>query len=173
MRAARSRFPRTCAPRWSAIVYRNSLEHGGHMIQRISSVLLLLAAVAATGAEEDRFANVEVKAEHVAGSVHVLTGLGGNIGASIGADGTLIIDDQFAPLADRISAALSKAGGNKPRFVLNTHFHGDHTGSNAYFGDTGAIVAHDNVRVRLLSQPNVARTALPLVTYSDRVRIYF
>jgi glyoxylase-like metal-dependent hydrolase (beta-lactamase superfamily II) len=143
------------------------------MIPRLSCVLVVLAALAARGAEEDRFANVEVKSEHVAGSVHVLTGLGGNIGASIGQDGTLIIDDQFEPLAERIAAALSKAGGNKPRFVLNTHFHGDHTGSNAYFGDTGAIVAHDNVRVRLLAQPNVARAALPLVTYSDRVRIHF
>lgn len=128
---------------------------------------------AAAPSQEDRFANVKVEAQHVAGAVHMLTGQGGNIGASIGVDGTLVIDDQFAPLAERIGAALAALGGARPRFVLNTHFHGDHTGSNAYFGKSATIIAQDNVRVRLLAQPDIARAALPLVTFSDRVRVHF
>ena len=73
--------------------------------------------------------------------------------------GTLIIDDQFAPLANKIQAALDGLGGDKPRLILNTHFHGDHTGSNAHFGADGTVIAHDNVRIRLLDAPNVERAA--------------
>ncbi len=120
----------------------------------------------------DRFANVEVKAEPVSGSVYMLTGAGGNIGVSVGEDGTLIIDDQFAPLADRIQAALDGLGGGKPRLVLNTHFHGDHSGSNAHFGETGTIIAHDNVRIRLVDG-EMARSGLPLVTYDDDINVHF
>jgi len=120
----------------------------------------------------DRFADVKVTAEPVQGSVHMLTGAGGNIGVSVGADGTLIIDDQYAPLADRIQAALDGLGGGKPKLILNTHVHGDHTGGNAHFGATGTIIAHDNVRIRLLAD-DPERTALPLVTYAERVTVHF
>lgn len=126
-----------------------------------------------TAAEADRFAAVQVTAQHVGGSVHMLTGAGGNIGVSVGPDGTLIIDDQFAPLAGRIQAAIDQLGGAQPKLVLNTHFHGDHTGSNAHFGRTGTIIAHDNVRARLLNVEDGERYALPLVTFADRVRIHF
>lgn len=122
---------------------------------------------------EDRFANVEMKATHVAGTVHMLVGQGGNIGVSVGADGTLIVDDQFAPLADKIAAALTDLDGDRPRLILNTHFHGDHTGANPAFGTTGTIIAHDNVRVRLLATPNFPREGLPLVTYDDDVTVHF
>jgi len=135
---------------------------------------LLLATTVARAAEEaDRFANVEVTAVPVAGSVYMLAGAGGNIGVSVGADGTLIIDDQFAPLAERIQAALDGIGGGKPKLVLNTHYHGDHTGSNAYFGRTGTIIAQENVRIRLLGTENTDRAALPLVTYDDGVTVHF
>ena len=120
----------------------------------------------------DRFGGIEIKATHVAGPVHMLEGAGGNIGVSAGADGVLIVDDQFAPLAERIEAAVAALGGAAPRFVLNTHFHGDHTGGNAHFGRTGLIVAHENVRVRLATAGAPA-PALPVVTYRDRVRIHF
>jgi glyoxylase-like metal-dependent hydrolase (beta-lactamase superfamily II) len=124
-------------------------------------------------AAEDPFAGVEVKATRVAGSVYMLTGAGGNIGVSIGDDGTLIVDDQFAPLAERILAALTSIGGKRPKLVLNTHYHGDHTGSNAFFGESGTIIAHDNVRVRLVADPQTVRGALPLVTFADRLRVHF
>ena len=123
------------------------------------------------GGPADRFANVEIKTTHVAGAVHMLEGVGGNIGVSVGDDGVLIVDDQFAPLAERIGAAVDALGGGAPRLVLNTHFHGDHTGGNAHFGRAGVIVAHDNVRVRLAAG-NAPSAALPVVTYQDRVRLH-
>jgi glyoxylase-like metal-dependent hydrolase (beta-lactamase superfamily II) len=131
-----------------------------------------LPAGTALAGPGDRFADVKVTAQPVNGSVHMLTGAGGNVGVSVGEDGTLIIDDQYAPLAERIQAALDGLGGDKPRLILNTHVHGDHTGGNAHFGATGTIIAHDNVRIRLL-EGDPERTALPLVTYSQRVTVHF
>lgn len=124
-------------------------------------------------AGEDRFASVEVRAHPVRDNVYMLTGAGGNIGVSVGADGTLIIDDQFAPLAERVTEALNDLDGGAPKLILNTHFHGDHVGGNPVFGRTGTIVAHDNVRLRLLDQDGFPREGLPVLTYSDRVRVHF
>ena len=121
----------------------------------------------------DRFADVTMESQHIAGSVHMIKGAGGNIGASVGVDGTLIVDDQYAPLADRIVAALGDLGGDRPKLVLNTHYHGDHTGSNPAFGRTGTILAHHNVRVRLLDETGFDRSGLPVVTYTDRVNVHF
>src|SRR5688500_4968480 len=97
---------------------------------------LLMTALAATAcvggqisvAAAQDISKVEVKASPVSGPVHMLTGAGGNIGVSAGPDGILIVDDQFAPLAEKIRAALQGVGGGRLRFVLNTHWHGDHTG---------------------------------------------
>ena len=133
--------------------------------------LALLSPIA--GAQEDRFADVVVSAQQVSGSVYMLTGAGGNIAASIGADGTMIVDDQFGPLHGRIQAILDELGGAKPKLVLNTHFHGDHAGSNAQFGVAGTIIAHDNVRVRLLSDEELPRSALPVVTFTDHLQVHF
>ncbi|MEZ7818644.1 MAG: cyclase [Candidatus Azotimanducaceae bacterium] len=121
----------------------------------------------------DRFDSVEIKAQPVSGSVHMLTGSGGNIGVSIGTDGTLIIDDQFAPLAEKIQTALTTLGGDRPKLILNTHFHGDHTGSNPSFGNGGTIIAHDNVRVRLAGEENFAASGLPVVTYAKQLTVHF
>jgi glyoxylase-like metal-dependent hydrolase (beta-lactamase superfamily II) len=133
----------------------------------------LFSTNTANAGQADRFAEVEVTAQQVSGSVYMLTGAGGNIGVTVGPDGTLIIDDQFAPLADKIQAALNGLGGGKPRLVLNTHFHGDHTGSNAHFGTDGTIIAHDNVRIRLLGTPDIDRAALPLVTFEESLTVHF
>ncbi len=133
----------------------------------------LLTSSIAFAAEADRFAAVQVVAQPVGGNVYMLTGAGGNIGVSVGEDGTLIIDDQFAPLAERIQQAIDELGGDKPKIVLNTHFHGDHVGSNAFFGDASTIIAHENVRIRMASDSNIPRVALPVVTYQDRIRIHF
>lgn len=139
----------------------------------VCSLLLTSGITLAAQTETDRFAAVTVVAQPVGGSVYMLTGAGGNIGVSVGEDGTLIIDDQFAPLAERIQKAIDELGGDKPKIVLNTHFHGDHTGSNAFFGDSGTIIAHENVRIRLADDTGVGRVALPIVTYTDRIRIHF
>ncbi len=105
----------------------------------------------------------------------MLTGAGGNIGVSAGEDGVLIIDDQFAPLAEKTAAQLGQLGSDKPKFVINTHYHGDHTGSNAFFhSHKGAtILAHENVRVRLADDEKVEPEALPAITYEDGIKIYF
>ena len=122
------------------------------------------------------FSAVQIEATHVAGSVWMLVGSGGNIGVSSGPDGVLMVDDQFAPLADKIRDALREVGQSEdaaqPQFILNTHFHGDHTGGNVEFGDASTIVAHTNVRSRLEAggSPDVA---LPVVTFDDAVSIHF
>jgi len=112
-------------------------------------VILLFGCALATAQDQD-FTKVQIKVTKVAGSVYMLEGGdAGNIGASVGEDGIVIVDDQYAPLADKIQAAL-KAITDKPvRFVINTHYHGDHTGGNAYFQKQAPIIAHDNVRKRL------------------------
>ena len=142
----------------------------------IKTLLILLSTTSLSISNlwaADRFAGVEVKAQLVSGSVNMLTGAGGNIGVSIGADGTLIIDDQFAPLAEKIQNALTQLGGDRPRLILNTHFHGDHTGSNPNFGSSGAIIAHDNVRVRLANQDGFAPRGLPVVTFAQQLTVHF
>ena len=146
----------------------------------VRASLAMLLACGGAFAQGD-FANVEIKATKVAGHVYMLEGRGGNIGVSIGDDGVLMIDDQYAPLSEKIEAAILKLGGERPRFILNTHWHGDHTGGNEAFGKTGTIIAHTKVRERL-STPQVlfGRTieplppkALPVITYKDCLSIHF
>ena len=148
---------------------------GGHMIRfnaviALATSYLCLFSFAVNG--QDRFANVTIQTIPVVGNISMLVGQGGNIGVSAGSDGILIIDDQFAPLAGRIKAAIMELGSDTPKFLLNTHFHGDHTGGNADFGADSVIVAHENVRLRMVAgdQPAVA---LPVVTYEDDVSIHF
>lgn len=122
------------------------------------------------GAQQD-FSNVQIIPHHVAGSVYYLEGQGGNIGLSIGEDGVVMIDDQFAPLTDRIVAAIRQMNSGDIRFLINTHVHGDHTGGNENMGKMGvAILARDQVRVRLQAQAPAA--ALPVLTYSDAITIH-
>ena len=110
----------------------------------------------------------------------MLTGAGGNIGVSVGDDGIVLIDDQYAPLAPKIEAALRTITDRPVRFILNTHYHGDHTGGNEHFGKTAPIVAHENVRKRLASgttargrtTPPRPAVALPVVTFNDTLTIH-
>src|SRR5438046_4097631 len=111
----------------------------------------LTIATSSLFAQARDFSNVQIKVTKVAGNVYMLTGAGGNIGLSAGDDGVVIIDDQFAPLAPKIKEALKGITDKPIRFVLNTHYHGDHTGGNEIFGREGTIIAHDNVRKRLAS----------------------
>jgi glyoxylase-like metal-dependent hydrolase (beta-lactamase superfamily II) len=127
----------------------------------------------ADAAEPDRFADVAVKSNLVGGSVYMLTGAGGNMAVSVGKDGTLLVDDEFAPLAARIQAAIAALGGGPPKIVLNTHFHDDHVGGNASFGEHSVIIANEQVRYRLLNDSALPRSALPVVTYADRIRVQF
>lgn len=141
-----------------------------------------LAAAAPASAQRDLSA-VEVRVEKIAPGVAVLFGAGGNIGLSYGADGNIIVDDQYAPLSDRILAAIASVDPDPVRFVVNTHWHGDHTGGNEAMGKRGAvIVAHDNVRRRMSSEQFIAALndkvpasppgALPVVTFQDGVTLH-
>src|SRR3954464_11953267 len=144
-------------------------------MRRTLAVLALALAVSAA-AQPPAMEKVEIRVERLAPGVAVLFGRGGNIGLSYGADGNVIIDDQYAPLTDRILAAIRTLDPDPIRFVINTHWHGDHTGGNENVGRTGAvIVAQDNVR-RRMSMDQVVRGdavpaspagALPIVTFSD------
>jgi cyclase len=141
-------------------------------VRRLLGMAATTMALSGAGlAQDDRFADVEVTTQHVAGSVYMLKGAGGNVGASIGPDGTFMIDSDFASLGSRVLGAVVALGGDRPRLLLNTHVHGDHTGGNAFFG-SAVIFAHENVRVRLLGE-GTERPALPVVTFEDRVRLYF
>lgn len=142
---------------------------------------MVFAAMA--GAANAQDAEVIVRTETVAPGIHVLYGSGGNIGASIGADGVFLIDDQYAVMTAKITEALAKLSPEPPRFVLNTHWHGDHTGGNENLAAKGSlVVAHDNVRVRMGTEqfskfferttPPSASAALPVVTFNDSVSFF-
>ncbi len=154
------------------------------MKYRISSKFIVLAlcclwlASAAPALGKDQgFADVQINTIKVANGIHMLMGKGGNIGVSSGSDGVFLIDDQFAPLTEKIKAAVTKINPGPIRFVLNTHWHFDHVGGNENFGELGAIiVAHENVRKRLSSDqmveffqkkvPATPKTGLPVVTFT-------
>ena len=149
---------------------------------KLTLTLLVVCALAHFVHAQQDFSKVEIKATQVAGNIWMLEGSGGNIGVSVGQDGLLIVDDQYAPLADKIKAALKKLGEGKLKFVINTHWHGDHTGSNAVFGVDSTIIAHSNVRKRL-GQENINRAgqkvppapkeALPLITFDETLSVHF
>jgi cyclase len=139
-------------------------------------------------AQDVDFSKVQIKVTKVSGNIYMLEGEGGNIAASVGEDGIVIVDDQFAPLADKIQAALKNLGiTDKPvRFVINTHYHGDHTGGNAPFANTGStVIAQDNVRKRMesggtagngssikMDVPPAPKAALPIITFDHDVTVH-
>ncbi len=119
---------------------------------------------------------IEIKTTDIGDGIYTLAGMGGTIGVSVGEDGVFLIDDQFQPLADKILAAIADITDKPIRFVVNTHWHGDHRGSNAEMAAAGGLlVAHDNVRVRMAAEgpQQAAPEALPVVTFSDSVTFHF
>jgi cyclase len=149
------------------------------------SLVLLACLFVALSAQisfaQQDWSKVEIKSTKVNGNVYMLQGSGGNIGVSVGGDGILIVDDQYAPLADKIKAALKTLGEGKLKFILNTHWHGDHTGGNAAFSSEGSIIAHTNVRKRLAEGMTItgrtvqpaAKEALPIITFDQSVSVHF
>jgi len=144
-------------------------------------LIVALAALSATSlfAQQD-FSKIEIKVTKVAGTVYMLTGAGGNIGVSSGDDGIVIVDDQFAPLAPKIKEALKSITAKPIKFIVNTHYHGDHTGGNEIFGKEAPILAHENVRARLAAgttvrgnaTPPAPKDALPVITFNDRASLH-
>ena len=150
----------------------------------MSVTLALMAMLLLTPPPQDEdFSKVEVKSEKVADGVYVLAGAGGNIGVSAGADGVFLIDDEYAPLTDKIKAAILAISDKPIRFLLNTHWHGDHTGGNENLGKAGVlIIASENVRKRMSAEqfleafnekvPASPAIALPMVTFTEAVTFY-
>ncbi len=133
--------------------------------------------------EADRFKDVQIETVNVANGIYMLVGQGGNIGVSVGDDGVFLIDDQFAPLTERIKAAIAKLSDKPVRFVLNTHWHGDHTGGNENLAQEGSvIVAHDEVYQRMSHEnflagfgqivPPSPKAALPVISFNDTVTFH-
>ena len=141
---------------------------------------LLGSALATTAVAQD---DVKITITPVAGSVHMLTGQGGNIGLSIGEDGVFMVDDQFAPLTEKIKAAIAEKTDKPIKFVINTHWHFDHTGGNENLGKEGVvIVAHHNVRERMSKDqvieffqremPASPKAALPVITFGKGITFH-
>src|SRR5258708_27343767 len=155
----------------------NTISRNYHSV--LLPFLALGLSLSAQAAEQD-FSKVQIKVTKVAGTVYMLEGSGGNIGVCVGADGIVIVDDQLPPLGPKIREALKGISDKPIKFVINTHFHGDHTGGNSQFGLEATIIAHDNVRKRLQSGGTVAgspvnpspREALPVVTFNDRASVH-
>ena len=124
--------------------------------------------------------DVQVRTTKITGNVYMLQGRGGNVGALVGTDGILIVDDDYKAVSSKLAAALKELGSDKPKYVFNTHWHGDHTEGNEFFGKDSTIVAHANVRKRLLDPPVIfgQRTppypafALPVITYTETMSIH-
>lgn len=124
--------------------------------------------------------DITVKVTKVSGNVYMLQGRGGNIGAVIGPEGILIVDDDYKQVSEKLRDALRELGSATPKFILNTHWHGDHTEGNFFFGKDSIIIAHANVRKRLLDPPVIfgrktepyPSLALPMVTYEQSASIY-
>ncbi len=160
---------------------------------RLGICAVLLAGMMAVGQagqaqQATDFSKVQIKVTKVSGNIYMLEGEGGNIAASVGEDGIVIVDDQFAPLAEKIQAALKdlKITDKPVRFVINTHYHGDHTGGNVPFANAGStVIAQDNVRKRLESGgtggnggsikmeiPPAPKAALPVITFEHDVTVH-
>ncbi len=155
------------------------LYQGGHDMRILGYVIGLVLASALVHAASAQ----QIESVKVSDSIHMLTGKGGNIGVLIGEDGTFMIDDKFAPMTDAILAKVTELGGSTPRFVINTHFHGDHTGGNENLGKAGsAIISHANVRKRLTTEtvikafnkvaPPQPKVALPIVTFTRDISFH-
>ncbi len=153
------------------------------MTRRLLVHAVLLMAMTQVLAQQD-FSNVEIETIRISNDLYVLVGAGGNIGLSVGSDGALLVDDQFAPLTEKILAAVAEVTDSDVHFVINTHWHGDHTGGNENVGRAGAIiVAHNNVRERMNREVFLplfnSRTqpappdALPVVTFSHETTFHW
>lgn len=130
--------------------------------------ILSVFLISLMGFAQDRFAQVQIEIIPVSDNIYMLKGAGGNVGISVGDDGVFMIDDQFAPLSEKLQNAIKTVSDKPVKFLVNTHFHGDHSGGNANFEAAGAlIVAHDNVRKRLAADERTASAGLPVITFSD------
>ena len=163
-------------------MFRQIIKHHSAPAWAIVAIFLCGTAVFA----QQDFSKVEIKVTKVSGNIYMLEGAGGNIAASVGEDGIVIVDDQFAPLAEKIQAALKGITDKPVRFIINTHYHGDHTGGNEAFSNAGStVIAQENVRKRLQSggtagnggsikmeNKPASTAALPIITFENDVTVH-
>ncbi len=154
-----------------------------YCLMPVCMLSFLLSLQVAWGQQD--FSKIELKTTKVNGNVYMLEGVGGfaggNVAVSVGDDGILIVDDQLAPMSDKIKKALSELSSGDLKFVLNTHWHGDHSGGNETFGKEATIIAHENVRKRLMAaqknffgeSPARPKGAWPVLTFGHSVTIHF
>lgn len=143
----------------------------------LAAAVVMISGASAALAQNDDFSSVQIVTHHLTGNIHYLEGRGGNIGVSVGDDGVVMIDSQFAPLTEKIVAAIRELSDGDIRFLINTHVHPDHTGGNENLGGLGvAIVANDNVRVRMTQGirggPPAPVAARPILTYGDALNMH-
>ncbi len=150
----------------------------------LTSSLLFISLTIQADTERD-FTNVSLKTTLLSKNIYMLEGVngfaGGNIAVSVGDDGILIVDDQFSEMSKKIKTALSDITSGEINFILNTHWHGDHTGSNAVFSNEATVIAHDNVRKRLMTDqknrfgdsPAQPKEAWPVITFDKSITIHF
>jgi len=146
-------------------------------------ILCLMTCMSGKITAQNDFSDVKIITHKVTDNIYMLEGAGGNIAILTGDDGVLMVDDQFAPLSDKIKSAISELSDNSVHYLLNTHWHGDHTGGNANFANDGAtIIAHDNVRKRLSTDqsrpfgrttPASPKEAWPQLTFNDEMTIHY
>lgn len=150
---------------------------------RFLQIIVLSLACGHTAVAEEEFQDIEIETIQAGDGIYMLTGKGGNLGISVGDDGGFLIDDQFAPLTEKIQAAIAKISDKPVRFVLNTHWHPDHTGGNENLGKSGVtLIAHDNVRKRLavdnfiemfqMDAPALPKAGLPVITFNDAITFH-
>lgn len=160
----------------------NGMKVLRHLAVSATSIALLSWGGPSVAQPQD-FSKVKIQTIPVQEGVYMLMGAGGNIGVSSGKDGVFLIDDQFAPLTPKIQAAIDQITDKPVRFLLNTHWHFDHTGGNENFGKAGVvIVAHNHVRERLKTDqffkvfdrkvPASPAAALPIITFGDTVTFH-
>jgi cyclase len=151
------------------------------LVFALLSMLNTMAAAHVDHSFYDSGQDVQVKTQKITDNIYLLQGRGGNIAALVGMEGILIVDDDYKAVSEKLSAALKELGAATPKFILNTHWHGDHTEGNQFFGKDSVIVAHVNVRKRLLDPPEIFGNktppypafALPIVTYTDTMSLNF
>jgi len=154
------------------------------MKKRIKLFILLITALFTAHLYADD-SNIELKTTKVRNNIYMLEGVngfaGGNLAVSVGEDGILIVDDLLASMSNKITQALSEIHSGSLRYILNTHWHGDHTGGNIHFSDDASIIAHTNVRKRLMEEqqgffgvkPAQPKNAWPVITFDQSLTLHF
>ncbi len=153
------------------------------IIPNLLGFVLLFSLIPTSVFGQSNYDKVQIKTIPAAENIYMLKGSGGNIGVCVGEDGAFMIDDQFAPLTQKIKAAIRKISSTEIRFLINTHWHFDHVGGNENIGEMGTvIIAHDNVRKRMSTDqfidffqknvPAAPHAALPVITFSKNLTFH-